>query len=93
MYVFNSRRRHLALQAVASPLTLLCVCLIAEGVYSRVRPFRGGGDLPISLGSARKNELVIDYRYEMMMGPKHSVGSYPVVRYDETGSATQTGSI
>ena len=28
----------------------------------------------------------------MMLGPKHIVGSYPVVRYDETGSATPTGS-
>ena len=25
----------------------------------------------------------------MMLGPKHSVGFYPVVRYDETGSVTK----
>jgi len=77
------------LQAVASSPTSPCVCVIVEGVYSRIRRFRGGGDLPISLGSARKNE---SDRYEMMLGPKHCVGSYPIVRYDETGSATPTRS-
>ena len=90
LYVFNSRRRHLVLQAVASSPTSPCVCLIAEGVYNRIRPFRGVGEppFPSTLRAFKLLYCIVLYCSQKMLRPcldKQSRGQTQLMRHHRRG--------